>query len=1063
MTALPDHDARRAALTDFQRNLVVTAGAGTGKTSLLVGRLVAALVLHHLEPHQVLAVTFTENAASEMRERLIRMLESVGPFVEGGDAAARLDPSDAYILRQLDLGPENLPRVDQLLDQVEALSISTFHGFCLSLLRDNARQLDLPPDVRIGDTDGVHPGFEEAFLECLREASESNVHQALHRFDPTELRELALECIELPEDSLERIASIGPPGDLAARRDDLRGLIHDHPEALANWQSAAAELEYCYTNLLADHRVESEWIKKKTPQAGKQKLGDRAEAATLALDGHRRFLAPWVLADREGIAMAIDFVRPVLRRYRRRIATNGELGFQDLLLLARSSLRRNEALRREMERRLHCILVDEFQDTDPLQYDVVFMLAAVETETVGDPMELTLRPGSLFIVGDAKQSIYRFRRADVAAFSRAVQCVGAQGGRLLDLTTNFRSRRPILEFVNGVCERSLARNRPYQFGYTPVVPMLEGGDRVEVLEVDAEVELKSEDRRRREGNIVVQKIAELHDAGRPFGDMAILLRATTETSWILRPLRATGIPYVLEGSRRFYQRQEVILCRALLAAMAHPHDPVAVLALLRSSLSNAPDAEIIEYLQSGRSIDFRDADGAGDEVGAVAACLSYLRRLHQEILALPVDEAITHLLTLPELRIAEGAGFEGAQRLANLERLLHKLLGREPLDLAEAASSLAQNTDVESDDEESPLFDGGVAAVRVLTVHRAKGLEFPVVFLPDLARQSAYRERTGLAQAQRLFDEDGIEMVTVRVGDTRNVASLIHKDAGRRHDEAEQRRLFYVAATRAKERLFLVRAETASAKKRLWQEDAEVGSPYFDRSCVAGSPPRRKTTRRDLDPAPALLAAASHEELREQRMQNLRAADVAPSHHPAPPQPIGDSAPRQLSFGFVESPSKSKSAPATTRPSSESIEIGTAMHAYLALVDLSRDSVDEALLDRLPFAEQLRDMALRYHRSTLRSRLAGAIALRREIPLTFVDDGAIVHGIIDLIVEDADGSITILDWKTDRLDTTTPEVRADSYRGQLASYGRGVRLSMGLQDMPKTEVHFLRSDVTVRL
>jgi ATP-dependent exoDNAse (exonuclease V) beta subunit len=108
-------------------------------------------------------------------------------------------------------------------------------------------------------------------------------------------------------------------------------------------------------------------------------------------------------------------------------------------------------------------------------------------------------------------------------------------------------------------------------------------------------------------------------------------------------------------------------------------------------------------------------------------------------------------------------------------------------------------------------------------------------------------------------------------------------------------------------------------------------------------------------------------------------------------------------------------------------------------------------------------MAVRYHTSTLRSRLAEAIVLRREVPLTFVDDGAIVHGIVDLIVEEADGSTTILDWKTDRLDMTTPEARADSYRGQLASYGRGVRLSMGLQDTPKTEVHFLRSDVTVRL
>ena len=139
------------------------------------------------------------------------------------------------------------------------------------------------------------------------------------------------------------------------------------------------------------------------------------------------------------------------------------------------------------------------------------------------------------------------------------------------------------------------------------------------------------------------------------------------------------------------------------------------------------------------------------------------------------------------------------------------------------------------------------------------------------------------------------------------------------------------------------------------------------------------------------------------------------------------------------------------------------MHAYLALVDLSRDTVDEDLLRALPRADAIREMAERYHRSELRVRLAASSGLRREVPLTFVDDDAIVHGVVDLIFEEPNGSMTILDWKTDRLEMTDPEQRAENYRSQLASYGRGVKLAMNLKEAPNTVVHFLRRDVTVNL
>ena len=205
--------------------------------------------------------------------------------------------------------------------------------------------------------------------------------------------------------------------------------------------------------------------------------------------------------------------------------------------------------------------------------------------------------------------------------------------------------------------------------------------------------------------------------------MAILLRAAADMRWLMRPLRESAIPYVLEGSRRFYSRQEVILATALINAMACPHDPVPVLAILRSAFSGAKDSEILEFLEQENSLDYRGL-GADVPAGPVQRCLSFLRDLHREVHGLAIDEVLTRILELDHLRLMEGSGFEGAQRLANLERLLQRLLREELIDLQDAATFLARNTRLSTEDEESDLFGSGVEAVRVLTVHKAKGLEF---------------------------------------------------------------------------------------------------------------------------------------------------------------------------------------------------------------------------------------------------------------------------------------------------------------------------------------------------
>ncbi len=177
---LPDHDDRRAALLDFQRNLVVTAGAGTGKTSLLVGRLLSALLRQHQDPSTVLAVTFTENAAKEMRERMVTMLRAVPRWLDGD----KLEDNIQYVLDQLDLSPANRGRAEELLSEVDQLRIDTFHGFCLRFLRDHARTVSLPPDLDIEMDPAREEHFERAFVDYLRAHAAKEAHAAFERFEP---------------------------------------------------------------------------------------------------------------------------------------------------------------------------------------------------------------------------------------------------------------------------------------------------------------------------------------------------------------------------------------------------------------------------------------------------------------------------------------------------------------------------------------------------------------------------------------------------------------------------------------------------------------------------------------------------------------------------------------------------------------------------------------------------------------------------------------------------------------------------------------------------------------
>ncbi len=1047
MTTLPDLEARNAALTDFQHNLVVVAGAGTGKTSLLVGRLAYALVALHMEEHEVLALTFTENAAAEMRERLVRVLRAVEPWVQGEPIE---HASDLHTLEALGFGPENLSRVRTVLESADRLPISTFHAFCARLLRRHARRLDLPPEQTMGDPDDSYVRYREEFLAYLRDQDPSAIHPALERFDPKDLRELGWALLSLPEDALGRVAAAGEPDGIADALQSLRSIRADWPKTLPKFAEHLDVLEHACMALLGDGERPAE-IERKTPKPGARVPAEEREAVVDEMQRITDLVRPHILSDDDGIALAIEFLTPFLDRYRADRVRAGELTFDDVILQTRRFLMQDPSVRKEAGSGLRAVLVDEFQDTDPLQYDIVFLLCGEATPgPVDKPLDNSLRPATLFIVGDPKQSIYRFRRADIAAFDQASRRVLASGGRRCDLVANFRSAPAVLELVNHVGRTQLAEDRPYQLGYEPVQAMVTPDKQsVRLLTPTGTADLSTDERRQREGELIVQLITEMHAHGTRYGDVAVLLRAATDTSWLMRPLRAVGIPYALEGSRRFYQRHEVLVATALLTAIARPHDPVGVLGVLRSALSTAKDREIWTYVQERgqQALDFRHA-ALRPGRGPVDRTLAWLLELWNEVRELPVGCAVERLLGLDDWVIAEGTGFEGAQRLANLDRLLRNVLRARPIDLAAAVEFVERRTSQETEDEESALFDADYDAVRIMTVHMSKGLEFGTVIVPDLARRPVSREGSGDAQVDRVFLAGGRETIGVRFGSCRNVASFVIEQEEKRHRAAEDRRLFYVAATRAKEHLVLIQAEKNSGAT--WQADLAACAPLPD-----------TTDSRTLDvelPEPIDSATEDRASIASETVTAWRAHE---SQVERPDVASGESTTTEPE----EAPPPQLFAAAAREAQADATELGTAVHRYLALADLE-GTLDESLCEALAeptIRDDLRTMANTFHDGSLVSRLRSADRVLREVPVAYrTDDGSTRHGVLDVLLQEG-SQVTVIDHKTDRVLDGDHDAAAERHREQLERYAEGVRRSLDLVTRPAMAVYFLREDVLTEL
>lgn len=1113
LSTLTDSRDRLLAETTWDRNVVVVAGAGTGKTTILVNRILNLLLRepNPLAITEIVALTFTNKAATEMKQRLhaqlLRLTEQTNDLIATFRARYHLSADQVG------------ERARTALGQMEKAQIGTLHSFAAHLLRLHPLESEIDPlfqeddgsrfkelfhstwDRWLDDELGSAGLQHDRWRRVLAGATLDDIRQFTTALagDFVDLDELERQCRALSlEGALHEwvVATHGRAITLLAAQDRPKRRKAEQMLAAA-LHSLALLLEQGPSGLMHVSQDERTVLEK---DLGKAPAGwDEAafQEATFIIGLAQQLL----IVDQTYFQEVVTLVRPFLQQIRREFLTSGWITFDGLLARAKTLLRDHPAVRSRIKQTYRAILVDEFQDTDPVQYEIILYLGerANSHQTVWHDVDL--EPGKLFIVGDPKQSIYAFRRADIEAFERVVEKIRAGGGAVYSLVTNFRSDGAVLDVVNNVFDRLFQLTEHVQPANERLSARPQRKPEVSVSGVQLRLVTPGEDDEefdvqaatRAEAEALARWLKEelLHgttitdrdrcEGSLQPGHIALIFRKLTQAQVYLDALRRYDIAYITDGEKHFYRRQEIIDLVNLLRVIDNQHDTIALVGILRSPLGGMTDRDLLALKQRG-GLDYQQREwlSAWDhpQTGTVRRLYERLAELHQLAPLRPVPDAIDLIFnTLPILELA-AASLHGEQAVANLRKIremAEALADRPHLTLSGFVNLMITRVSEQPDEAESALAEESLDAVRVLTIHKAKGLEFPVVILPGL-HQGSKNPRKGPS----IHHDWSSRCYGLQVGGRLNLGALLVDMKMAAREEAEQRRLLYVGMTRARDLLILSGGQTTkpghdTVLSLLGETIADEGtSSTNDQICIGSSrlmrviTPATVTTRRHrweilstMAPRPALVPILIRRQVRQIEWERRRTT------------------PRRLTPSSLAEGKLKASPPHTVIGHDAGLGrmVGICAHAVLERWDFTQPRAEvypviEQTCRRYlaqdrpeliaPVTEDLTPVFEQFLSSESYKRLQRATMLGREVPFVMpLGDGQIIDGVIDLIYR-LDGRIWIADYKTDDVSTEAAQARADHYRPQAEMYSRAVESSVGLSPL-SFQFIFLRPGIAIDL
>ena len=1115
--------AQTEAVTVTDTNVAVTAGAGSGKTRTLVGRYLRLLEAG-LPLRSIVAITFTEKAAREMRTRIRQTIQEW--------------PSQENVLDR-EAWRETFARLD-------AARIGTIHSLCAEILRIHPAEAALDPAFGVLDENiaalrraravesalawaADDPGAAQLFGPLTEYQLFDAVSSLLvHRLDAgAAFFSLGDDPLDVWErDVAEAVTAYGNAPEVQAAIADLTALCQDGHllrDAGPRLAPTVKDLLDAWFEIEAA-RAAGDWkttlaslfaLRRTHLKGGAGKRGRAKEAVASLRAAYDATLQPWLggksssdkpadwAIDRQAAELLPQLCRLFDRarqEYSRLKASPEALDFDDLESRAAGLLTGNAAVRTRWQREVKAILVDEFQDTNERQRQIIYALSAFPPSL---PRE---ERGRLFIVGDAKQSIYRFRGADVTVFRRVQTDVVATGGRHSDLDLTFRAHERLVSATNALLAPILGESedpaRPYEVPFAPLRAHRQAprdGVAPPFIEFHLGIAQTASEGRRAAADALAARLHELHETeGLTWSDVALLFRASTAFPVYEDALERAGIPFVTVAGRGFYNRPEVRDLLNALAAIADPTDDLALAGILRSPAFGLTDAAL--YLlrwgngETRRGLwDALEADlshlGEPDAARATFA-RETVARLHGLVGRVPVAQVLKALLDATHYRAALRLTPGGDRLRRNVDKLLADAHRSGLVSVAEFLEYVTALRDVAARESEAPIE--AIGAVQLMTVHKAKGLEFPVVVIADAAHRGGGRTGMVIVEPAR--------GVALNLQDSKSKARPAHhRLAALRQaamEEAESKRLLYVAATRAREKL-LISGHTklkrdGSLTLAGWLAwlgtQAGLEKAHLDALPPAAQPvpltwPDGNLTctihppqAAPLSPEQAELAAV----LESGERPTMVAAEE--SDTPFTPDllepfyvPLSDDADEKTRRREQESPDHEWRVIPHPQQGPPARVVGKLAHIALAHwrfpdqpdfeVFVFPYALEAGLTDHGEIAEAMseaRRLLARFQQHPLYAKLAAA-ERHHELPYSVELAEGPHSGIIDLLYR-ADGRWTVVEFKTDELratDDLKAHIIAKKYDRQVRRYVEAVECLLG--ERPRALLVFLNVGRQVRV
>lgn len=1071
---LADEKQRRRVLTHLDSTLLVEAAAGTGKTSLIAGR-VAMLLANGRGPQHIAAITFTELAAGELS---LRIRSYVAALLAGEI------PKVLELALPRGLTAEQRANLESAQQRLDEITTSTIHGFCQVIIRSYAIETALDPGSRVIDGPSADAMFESIFSTWLIDRLSTGIHAddpvaVLSQDAPLKVVELIKKLADLKRthptartmpvrleqrsdiDFVEAIDGFArwfanSPGEARTGRllDDLQVLSALYADCFKSkpgfrdlWRLAhppqLGSMAAGSSNLSA-YRCKTSWKNKCGAEAG-ERWNAEAERHVAKIDRLYRDLLGQIADGLVG--MLSEALDDVIAAYSQRKRAAAALDFDDLLLRAHDLVSKHEVVRVALGEQYQHIFVDEFQDTDRIQAEIIFLIAAKKRPKRWQEAEL--RPGALFLVGDPKQAIYRFRGADIDAYNEARATIASQArDSVVEITANFRSQQAIIDHVNKCFESVLrASGQP---GYVRLSPTLENAEHglpcaatVSVdlppgpsaaVQRDEEAAIVAQICRRLVGAIHVQRADGSKSVLTP-GDIALLAPTGTELWRYERALESVGLSVASQAGKTLLRQQETQDVLALLRVLADPADTLAFGAFMRGPMVGMTDEELLDTAEaahqaSGGNEPYRlfDVRTQPDLVShpvarSVLTALQHLRgRAGATTPRILLAEAIEKL----HLRVILAArhGNRSARALANLDALIEMARPYDVSGLRAFVRDLQADWELRTPRAEGRI-DASTDAIEIVTIHSSKGLEWPVVI--PINTSTTFRP-----PPQFVHRQSDNTLHWIIGGVTPPELEAAREEEGRQ--EALQReRMWYVTCTRARDLLIIPELPAASAQS--WSKILDLGLqglPKLDLNVLPqAAPVQRKavanqqtTEQFALETEAVAMAAPS--------LTWIRPSDHDRAEILEPAAMAVDAA-----YNFVQPVGAGRVRGVLLHKLMEEFLTGELLDSDPVVVEQRAAQLMDELREEDSLRPDGRPDPREMARTALNTlRLADVAALRRqlvpEVPIwSSSHGGVLLAGRADAVAVENGIILAALDWKSDVV--PSDEERAN-YIGQIRAY-----------------------------